>query len=206
MAHFSQGPKLVAFFFLFYCSPRSFSVALCRFTQWLVADHNSYCLVPHNIDPQPSLPTTPNVHPSLLQTTVFLWSCSLFGLSCSLNWHLQEEGDGCSVRDPDWRPERKPKPEINIYLSPVPEVETPSCLSSLLFNQAAWLKCPLSPFCCRPSCAQSVVNVLLRFAFCATSTIKTVWDLWARWAQTLVLLTEPLSSFFSSNREKKSGQ
>lgn len=89
------------------------------FTQWLVADRNSNCLVPHNMNPQPPAPTTPNIHPSLLPTTVFLWSCSLFSLSCSLNWHLLVEGVGCFVRDLDCSAEKKPRPEINIYLSPV---------------------------------------------------------------------------------------
>lgn len=71
MAHFSQGLNLAAFF-LIYCPPQSFSVAHCVFTQWLVADRNSNCLVPHNMAPQLLPPTTPNRHTSLLQATVFL--------------------------------------------------------------------------------------------------------------------------------------
>lgn len=55
MAHSSQGPELPAFFRL-YCSPQSFSLALCMFTQRLVADHNSNCLVPHDMDPSPLHP------------------------------------------------------------------------------------------------------------------------------------------------------
>lgn len=55
------------------------------------------------------------------------------------------------------------------------------------------MRCPLSPFCWCPSCVQTVVNGQLRFSFCATGTIKTVWDLWACWAQnfTLVALLLP---------------
>lgn len=73
-------------FSFFYCPPQSFSVVHCVFTQWLVADHNFDCLVSHNmatnpLHPQPQIYTHP-----LLQTTVFLWSCSLFRLSCLLNW------------------------------------------------------------------------------------------------------------------------